>query len=62
MEHEIQIGCIYEIAGERFTVLDIAYKMALVCFMDNEKRIGIISIAALDKPVLDRNTSQVAIN
>jgi hypothetical protein len=62
MEHEIQIGCTYEIAGEHFTVLDIAYKMALVCFMDNENRIGIISTTALDKPVLDRDTPQVAIN
>ncbi len=62
MEHEIQIGCTYEIAGERFTVLDIAHKMALVCFMDNKNRIGVISIAALDKPILDGDTPQVAIN
>jgi hypothetical protein len=62
MEHEIQIGCTYEIAGERLTVLDIAYKIALVRFMDDENRIGVISTAALDKPVLNGDAPQFAIN
>jgi hypothetical protein len=61
MEHEIRIGCIYEIAGARFTVLDIAYQMALVRFTDDENRIAVISTEALDKPVRDGGAPQFAI-